>query len=135
MVRVGAVRAGHRRTDGVRHDERSRAFVWGEVPGADGFQVGGIDGRARSWLAIGDDEFSPLFVGYADHGRFEDGRVAGQDIFYFLGVYVFSAANDDLLGAPDQRQIAVLVDMTDIAVDLDACVVCRLLDRPTGLPK
>lgn len=95
------------------------------MPGARCFQRGGVDSRVRSWLDVGDDELAPFFVGYADHGGLQDGRVADQDVLDLLGVDVLAATNDHVFRSPDECQIAVRVEMADVtgvqpAIDDDA---------------
>jgi hypothetical protein len=70
---------------------------------------------ARSWLDVGGDDLTPLVVGYADHRGLEDGRVAGQHFLDFPGVDVLSAADDHVFRSPDEGQVAVFVDVADVA--------------------
>ena len=70
---------------------------------------------AGSWLDVGGDGFAPFVVGYADDGGLQHGGVAGEDVLDFLGVDVLSAADDHVLGPPDQRQVAVGVEVADVA--------------------
>ena len=77
--------------------------------------VHGIDGRARSWLYIGHDDLAPFLVGYADDRSLQYGRVAGQDVFDLARVDVLATANDHVLGASGEGQVAVVVEVTDVA--------------------
>ena len=67
----------------------------------------------------GDDECGDLLaepgVGHADHRRLEHVRVLVQRLLHLARVHVVAAADDHLLLAVDEKQVAVVVDVADVA--------------------
>ena len=62
----------------------------------------------------GDDLLAPLGVGHADHGRLGDGRVGDEHVLDLAGREVLGAADDDVVEAALEEQVAVVVDVAAV---------------------
>ncbi|MOA09814.1 hypothetical protein D3C78_1296680 [compost metagenome] len=59
--------------------------------------------------------FAPLRTGDADHRASSDSRVTGDGTFHFAGINVFPAADDHVLEAIDNVEIARIIHVGAIA--------------------
>ncbi len=118
----GAVRAAQRRLEhlagGVARQlvddlDARRALEVGQPLPGEGDQLGGRD------LAVagdgGDDRLAPALVGQPEDGHLADGRVAHEDLLDLDRVDVLAAGDDHVLLAVDERDVAVLVDLAEVA--------------------
>src|SRR5690606_37440576 len=89
------------------------------VPGQLGAQR--IDDAALIERAIrilhhgGNDRFAVIRVRHADDGRFDDARERVERQLDFLGIDVVAAAEDQILGTSDDGEVAVRIQLTDVA--------------------
>src|SRR5665811_348015 len=54
------------------------------------------------------DEFTPLFVGYADHGDLANCRMRTNGVLHLNGGHIFTPGDDDVFLSIDDRHIAIL---------------------------
>ena len=89
-------------------------LVRGEQVLGVGEQVGLVERGCARYDDRG-DHLAPFRRGRADHGDLGDPRVPGQDLFDLAGVDVEATADDELLAPPDDPQITVRVELTEVA--------------------
>ena len=78
-------------------------------------RVGGHDDRP--------EHLAPPLVGHADHGRLLHGRVLLEDLLDLDGIDVLAAADDPVAPAPDEEQVALVVEAAEVAGAQPAVVV------------
>ena len=78
--------------------------------------------RARPTASIaglglddGQHDLAPLGVGHADHRGVADGRVREQLGFDLGGIDVDAARDDEVRGAVGEEEVAVVVEVPDVA--------------------
>src|SRR5207248_8271079 len=71
--------------------------------------------RASARLDDGFDFLTPFFIRYAKNGYVAHGRMANQHAFHFGRVDVDAARDDHVRLAVAKEEIAVLIEVTDIA--------------------
>ena len=64
---------------------------------------------------VGGGQLAPIVVRNAEHGAFIDRRVAVESVFDLRRIDVFAARNDHVLGAVDQKQKPVFIDIANVA--------------------
>src|SRR6266480_4818581 len=74
-----------------------------------GDEAGGVDGGAGPGDDDGGDGLAPAVVGDADDGGGGDVGVGGQHVLHFLGIDVEPAADDHVVLAIDDIDVAVVV--------------------------
>ena len=77
-------------------------------------------------LDDGADTLAALAVGQADHGHVADARVCVEQVLDLLGGDVLALADDDVLQATGEHDVAVGADVADVAGAEPAVVVERL---------
>ncbi|HUE47025.1 MAG TPA: hypothetical protein VMO81_12305 [Aestuariivirgaceae bacterium] len=96
------------------HNEAFRNHVVGEISGAEGGQLIGIES-----LLAGDDEgmnaLAEHRAGLGDDRGFDDGRMSQKDVLHLDTVNLVAAAIDDVLLAIEKAQIAVVIYRADVA--------------------
>src|SRR5579859_4142243 len=93
----------------------ARALDRRDVSGEEFVQLLLGDGMA---LAQGDESFRHLAligVGHTDHHRLGYGRMLVEGFLDHAGIDIVAAGDDQILDAVDQEDIAVLIDIADIA--------------------
>src|SRR5436853_449855 len=83
-----------------------------------GGEAEGARARNRNPGAQADHCADPLaqsLVGQADGGHVEDGGVLGEHVLHLLGGDVLPAADDDVLLAVGDREVAVAIQPADVA--------------------
>ena len=85
------------------------------LPRHSGQQLVGRHGRIRVGDHVGHRYLAVYLVRCADHGRFQDCVVPGQDRLDLLGVDVLAAPDDHVLDPVDDRQVAIRVQHADVA--------------------
>ena len=60
----------------------------------------------------GDDLLAPLVVGHADDCGLGDGRVADEHVLDLARRQVLGATHDDVVEAPLEEEVAVVVEVT-----------------------
>ena len=63
----------------------------------------------------GQHPLAPLLVGHADHAGLDDVGVLVEDRLDLLGRDVLAAADDLVAGPPAEEQVAVLVEVPEVA--------------------
>jgi len=58
--------------------------------------------------------FAPLRIGHAEDGGFQDGRVLVEDLFDLGAVHVLAAGDAHVVGAVDQEQVALVVQVAEV---------------------
>src|SRR6266702_3096120 len=105
------------RAFGERVDELddARVFVGGEpfLDESDDFGLAGLGARLQRHDRL--DLLAEALVRDADHGRLGHRRVGIDDLFDLARVYVEPAAEDHLLLAIDDEEIALLVDVPEVS--------------------
>ena len=95
------------------HLDAGRALEVGQPLPGEGDQLG------RRGLAVtghgGDDRLAPALVGQPEDGDLAHGRVADDDLLDLDRVDVLAAGDDHVLLAVDERDVAVLVDLAEVA--------------------
>src|ERR1044072_4366650 len=81
----------------------------------------------------GTDLLSPLVVGHSEDRRFADLRVLVENLLDLTRVDVVAAADDQVLLAVDDVEVAVLVDAGHVA-GVEPAAAHRLLGRAGGRP-
>src|SRR5690606_24694755 len=76
-----------------------------------------------------DHSFAEIGIGNADHGRFEHAGQVVDDAFDFLRIHIQAAADDQVLGAADDGDVAigrVFADIAGFEIAFGAEVLSRL---------
>src|SRR5439155_23950741 len=103
--------AARERVDG---EHEAGVFVGRHSIAYQGLQLVDV-ARLRARNDEGDHFLSEPRVWYADDDRLVDVRVAVEDLFDLARVDGVAAANDDVLLAVDEEQVAILVEVADVA--------------------
>ena len=117
----------------VEEPDQARVLV-----GGDPLLDVGADLLGRQLLALVEDDrgadlLAPLVVGDADHRRFADLRVLVEHLLDLARVDVVAAADDQVLLAVDDVEVAVLVDAGHVAA-VEPAAAHRLRGRVGALP-
>ena len=92
-----------------------------------------IDARTRPQHHHGPHRLAPVRIGHADHRDFAHRRVLRHRLLDFAAVDVLAARDDHVLLAVDEVQVALVVDVADVA-GVHPAVAQRLRGRIRVVP-